>query len=36
LQIVHDAGQPLDHPVLAGHPEGRYLKFVVARALPIA
>jgi 23S rRNA (cytosine1962-C5)-methyltransferase len=35
LQIIHDAGQPLDHPVLAGHPEGRYLKFVVARALAI-
>jgi 23S rRNA (cytosine1962-C5)-methyltransferase len=31
LQIVHDAGQPLDHPVMAGHPEGRYLKFMVAR-----
>jgi 23S rRNA (cytosine1962-C5)-methyltransferase len=34
LQIVHDAGHAPDHPVLAGHPEGRYLKFVVARALP--
>jgi 23S rRNA (cytosine1962-C5)-methyltransferase len=33
LQIVHDAGQPLDHPVLAGHAEGRYLKFVVGRVL---
>jgi 23S rRNA (cytosine1962-C5)-methyltransferase len=33
FQIVHDAGQPLDHPVLAGHPEGRYLKFVVGRVL---
>jgi 23S rRNA (cytosine1962-C5)-methyltransferase len=31
LQIVHDAGQPLDHPIMAGHPEGRYLKFIVAR-----
>jgi 23S rRNA (cytosine1962-C5)-methyltransferase len=28
-RIVHDAGQPADHPVLLGHPEGRYLKFVV-------
>ena len=36
LQIVHDAGHAPDHPVLAGHPEGRYLKFMVARALPVA
>jgi 23S rRNA (cytosine1962-C5)-methyltransferase len=35
LQIVHDAGHAPDHPVLAGHPEGRYLKFMVARALPV-
>ena len=34
LQIVHDAGHAADHPILAGHPEGRYLKFVVARAVP--
>jgi 23S rRNA (cytosine1962-C5)-methyltransferase len=34
LQIIHEAGQPADHPVPAGFPEGRYLKFVVARALP--
>ena len=33
LQIVHDAGQALDHPVMAGHREGRYLKFVVSRVL---
>jgi 23S rRNA (cytosine1962-C5)-methyltransferase len=33
FQIVHEAGQPLDHPVLASHPEGRYLKFVVGRVL---
>jgi 23S rRNA (cytosine1962-C5)-methyltransferase len=33
LQIVHDAGQAADHPVMAAHPEGRYLKFVVARVL---
>ncbi len=33
VQIVHEAGQPADHPVPAGFPEGRYLKFVVARAL---
>ncbi|HEX4475757.1 MAG TPA: class I SAM-dependent rRNA methyltransferase [Polyangiaceae bacterium] len=36
LQIVHDAGHAADHPVLAGHPEGRYLKFIVARVLPHA
>jgi 23S rRNA (cytosine1962-C5)-methyltransferase len=35
LQIVHEAGQPADHPVPAGFPEGRYLKFVVARAPPL-
>lgn len=34
LQLVHDAGHAPDHPVLAGHPEGRYLKFMVARAAP--
>jgi 23S rRNA (cytosine1962-C5)-methyltransferase len=33
LQIVHEAGQPLDHPVPAGFPEGRYLKFVVGRVV---
>jgi 23S rRNA (cytosine1962-C5)-methyltransferase len=31
LQIIHEAGQPLDHPVPAHFPEGRYLKFVVSR-----
>jgi 23S rRNA (cytosine1962-C5)-methyltransferase len=31
LQIIHEAGQPIDHPVPAHFPEGRYLKFVVAR-----
>lgn len=34
LQIIHEAGQPLDHPVPAGFPEGRYLKFVVGRVSP--
>lgn len=33
LQIIHEAGQPLDHPVPPAFPEGRYLKFVVLRAL---
>ena len=31
LQIIHEAGQPLDHPVPAQFPEGHYLKFVVGR-----
>ena len=35
LQIFHDAAHAVDHPIFMGHPEGRYLKFVVARALPI-
>jgi 23S rRNA (cytosine1962-C5)-methyltransferase len=33
LQIIHDVGQPVDHPIFVGHPEGRYLKFVVGRVL---
>jgi len=32
LQIIHETGQPLDHPVPPQFPEGRYLKFVVMRA----
>ncbi len=32
LQIIQDAGHAPDHPVLPAHPEGRYLKFLVARA----
>lgn len=35
FQIIHDVGQPIDHPVFAGHLEGRYLKFVVGRVLGI-
>jgi 23S rRNA (cytosine1962-C5)-methyltransferase len=31
FQIIHDIGQPFDHPVMAAHKEGRYLKFVVGR-----
>ena len=31
LQIVHEAGHALDHPVPAHFPEGRYLKFIIAR-----
>lgn len=34
VQIVHEAGHAADHPVPATFPEGRYLKFVVARVLP--
>jgi 23S rRNA (cytosine1962-C5)-methyltransferase len=33
LQIVADTGHALDHPIMIGHPEGRYLKFVVVRCL---
>ena len=35
LLILHEAGQPVDHPVAAHFPEGRYLKFVLARVLPL-
>lgn len=31
LQLIHEAGQPLDHPVPVQFPEGRYLKFCVGR-----
>ena len=31
VQVVHEAGHGIDHPVNAGHVEGRYLKFVVGR-----
>lgn len=34
LLILHEAGHAFDHPVPAGFPEGRYLKFIVARVLP--
>jgi 23S rRNA (cytosine1962-C5)-methyltransferase len=33
LQIVLETGQALDHPVMVGHPEGRYLKFVALRSI---
>jgi 23S rRNA (cytosine1962-C5)-methyltransferase len=32
LQIVMENGHALDHPVMIGHPEGRYLKFVALRS----
>ena len=31
VQILHEAGHALDHPVAAHFPEGRYLKFLLAR-----
>ncbi|RME12126.1 MAG: class I SAM-dependent rRNA methyltransferase, partial [Ardenticatenia bacterium] len=36
LRILHDAGQPLDHPVPPHFPEGRYLKFVIAHVADVA
>ena len=33
LQVVMDAGQTIDHPVMVGHPEGRYLKFLALRSV---
>ncbi len=32
-QVIHEAGHAPDHPVPISFPEGRYLKFVVARVL---
>ena len=34
-QVVHEVGQPVDHPVPTHFPEGRYLKFLVLRVLPL-
>ncbi|MFV9503827.1 MAG: class I SAM-dependent rRNA methyltransferase [Oscillochloridaceae bacterium umkhey_bin13] len=34
LLISHEVGQPVDHPVPVAFPEGRYLKFILARSLP--
>jgi 23S rRNA (cytosine1962-C5)-methyltransferase len=36
FQVFHDAAHAPDHPIAAGHPEGRYLKFVVGRVLGAA
>jgi 23S rRNA (cytosine1962-C5)-methyltransferase len=33
LQLVMDSGQAIDHPVMLGHPEGRYLKFLALRSV---
>lgn len=35
LTVVHEAAHAADHPYAAGHLEGRYLKFVLSRALPL-
>ncbi len=35
FQLIHDAGHPLDHPIMAQHMEGRYLKFMVGRVQSI-
>ena len=36
FSIIHEAGQPLDHPVPAHFMEGRYLKFALGRVLDVA
>ncbi len=36
LTVVHEAAHAADHPYGIGHLEGRYLKFVLCRALPLA
>ncbi len=33
-QVIHETGHAPDHPVPAGFPEGRYLKFLILRVLP--
>lgn len=33
LQIIMENGQAPDHPVMVGHPEGRYLKFIALRSV---
>lgn len=35
LQLLHEAGHAPDHPVPATFPEGRYLKFILVRVLPL-
>jgi 23S rRNA (cytosine1962-C5)-methyltransferase len=34
LQLVMEQGHAVDHPQYVGHPEGRYLKFLLLRVLP--
>jgi 23S rRNA (cytosine1962-C5)-methyltransferase len=35
LTVVHEVAHAPDHPYAAGHLEGRYLKFLLCRALPL-
>jgi 23S rRNA (cytosine1962-C5)-methyltransferase len=35
LIMLHNGGQPVDHPVPAHFPEARYLKFVVSRVMRV-
>jgi 23S rRNA (cytosine1962-C5)-methyltransferase len=35
LTVVHEAAHAVDHPYAVGHLEGRYLKFVLSRVLPL-
>lgn len=35
LQVLHEAGHAIDHPVPAHFPEGRYLKFILGRVQEI-
>lgn len=35
LITLHDAGQPIDHPVPVYFVEARYLKFVLSRVMPV-
>ena len=35
LQVLHEAGHALDHPVPAHFLEGRYLKFILGRVQEI-
>ena len=35
LTVVHEVAHAPDHPYAAGHLEGRYLKFVLSRVLPL-
>lgn len=35
FQILRDAAHAADHPVMAHHPEGRYLKFLLGRVIQL-
>lgn len=34
LRLIADTGHAPDHPIAVGHPEGRYLKFLLGRVTP--